>query len=114
MAHRLGVFILNKPNKRNFIFKVCVFVFPMPKPQPSCCRKARVALDGVRVLHAPVSAAPWRMQRTHFVCLLGQQRMSVAFDQVVVDHAAGLHEGIANGRAYEFETGLFECLTHGV
>ena len=40
--------------------------------------------------------------------------MSVAFDQVVVDHAAGLHEGIANGRAYEFETGFFEGLTHGV
>ena len=37
-----------------------------------------------------------------------------AMDEVVVDHADGLHEGVADRRADEFEAALFEVLAHGV
>jgi hypothetical protein len=37
-----------------------------------------------------------------------------AFDQVIVDHPSGLHEGVANGGADKTEATLFEVLAHGV
>lgn len=33
---------------------------------------------------------------------------------MIHDHAGGLHEGVANGRADEGEAGLLECLAHGL
>src|SRR6185437_5000202 len=38
--------------------------------------------------------------------------VSMAADDVVVDHARGLHEGIADGRADELEAGLLQRLGH--
>ena len=90
MAHRLGVCILNKPNKRNFIFKACVFALPMPKPRPSCCRKARVALEGARVLQTPVSEAQLRTQRPHFLA------KTVIFGRQLLHALLPVH-GVMNG-----------------
>ena len=33
---------------------------------------------------------------------------------MVVDHAHGLHEGIANGGAYEIKSSFFKVLAHGI
>ena len=35
-------------------------------------------------------------------------------DQVVVDHADRLHEGVADCRADEFEASFLECFAHGI
>src|ERR1700733_6467052 len=40
-------------------------------------------------------------------------RMAVAGDEMVVDHADGLHEGIDDGRAAELEAALRQFLGHG-
>ncbi len=42
-----------------------------------------------------------------------QVRVTVAVLSVVHDHARGLHEGVANGRPDEGETGFFQGLAHG-
>jgi hypothetical protein len=39
---------------------------------------------------------------------------SEARGEVVVDHAAALHEGVADGRAAEVEAALAEVFAHGV
>lgn len=44
---------------------------------------------------------------------VGQVRVTVAVLSVVHDHPAGLHEGVANGRADEGEAGFFQGATHG-
>ncbi len=44
---------------------------------------------------------------------VGQVRVTVAVLGVVHDHARGLHERVANGRADEGETGLFQGAAHG-
>ena len=44
---------------------------------------------------------------------VGQIRVTVAVPGVVHDHARGLHEGIANGRPNECETGFFQRAAHG-
>ena len=44
---------------------------------------------------------------------VGQVRVTVAVLGVVHDHAAGLHERVANGRADKGETGLFQGFAHG-
>ena len=33
---------------------------------------------------------------------------------MVIHHAYGLHEGVANGRAYEIKSPFFKVLAHGV
>ncbi len=33
---------------------------------------------------------------------------------MVIDHADGLHEGVADGGADEFEAALFEGFAHGI
>lgn len=43
---------------------------------------------------------------------VGQIRVTVAVLGVVHDHARGLHERVANGRAGKGETGFFECAAH--
>lgn len=43
---------------------------------------------------------------------VGQVRVTVAVLGVVHDHAAGLHERVANGRADKGETGLFQGFAH--
>ena len=40
--------------------------------------------------------------------------MARASDKVVIDHAGGLHESIGDGGAAKGETGLFQCLGHGL
>ncbi len=40
--------------------------------------------------------------------------MAEAVDEVVVDHAGGLHEGVADGGAHKFETPGFEIFAHDV
>ena len=42
-----------------------------------------------------------------------QVRVTVAVLSVVHDHARGLHEGVADGRANEGEAGFFQGLAHG-
>ncbi len=44
---------------------------------------------------------------------VGQVRVTVAVLSVVHDHARSLHERIADGRADEGETGLFQRFAHG-
>src|SRR5580658_9102294 len=39
--------------------------------------------------------------------------MPMARDQMIVDHAGGLHEGIDDGRAAEFEAALCKFFGHG-
>ena len=39
--------------------------------------------------------------------------MSEADNEVVVNHSNGLHEGVANGRPYEFESPFLEFFAHG-
>src|SRR5690606_40269480 len=45
---------------------------------------------------------------------IDQLRMTMAIEGVVHDQAAGLHVGVADGRADETETGLFQGATHGL
>ncbi len=45
---------------------------------------------------------------------VGQVRVTVAVLGVVHDHAAGLHEGVANGRPDESETGFFQGFAHSL
>ena len=33
---------------------------------------------------------------------------------MIVNHAHGLHEGVADGGAYEVEASFFEALAHGI
>src|SRR3981081_1184550 len=40
--------------------------------------------------------------------------MTVAADDMVVDHARSLHEGVEDGRADELEAGFLQRLGHGV
>lgn len=42
-----------------------------------------------------------------------QVRVTVAVLGVVHDHARGLHEGVADGRTNESETGFFQGFAHG-
>ncbi len=42
-----------------------------------------------------------------------QVRVTVAVLSVVHDHARGLHEGVANGRSDEGESGFFQGFAHG-
>ena len=44
---------------------------------------------------------------------VGQVRVAVAVLGVVHDHARGLHEGVADGRADEGEAGFFQGAAHG-
>lgn len=44
---------------------------------------------------------------------VGQVRVTVAVLSVIHDHARGLHERVANGRADEGETGFFQGFAHG-
>ncbi len=44
---------------------------------------------------------------------VGQVRVTVAVLGVVHDHAAGLHERVANGRADKGEAGFFQGFAHG-
>src|SRR5882762_3420406 len=46
--------------------------------------------------------------------LLAQFRVAKTRNQVIVDHARGLHEGVANGRADEAETAFLEVFAEGV
>jgi len=46
--------------------------------------------------------------------LLAQFRVAETRNQVIVDHARGLHEGVANGRADEAETALLQIFAEGV
>src|SRR5260370_39485901 len=45
---------------------------------------------------------------------LAQFRVAETRNQVIVDHARGLHEGVANGRADEAETALLQIFAEGV
>ena len=38
----------------------------------------------------------------------------MAADDMVVDHARGLHEGVADGGTHELKAGLLQGLGHGV
>src|SRR3989338_2160343 len=51
------------------------------------------------------SSATWRA---------AQLRMTVASDQVIVDHPGCLHEGVADRRPHELESPRVESLTHPV
>src|SRR5262249_10967099 len=44
----------------------------------------------------------------------GLLAMAMAAHDMVIDHAGGLHEGVADGRAHELEAGLLQGLGHGV
>src|SRR6267143_3262628 len=46
--------------------------------------------------------------------LLAQFRVAETRNQVIVDHARGLHEGVANGRADEAETALLQIFAEDV
>src|SRR5271167_2703887 len=37
-----------------------------------------------------------------------------ALDHVVIYHSRGLHEGVADSRAYEVETALLQVFAHGI
>ena len=39
--------------------------------------------------------------------------MSEAGNEVVIDHSDGLHEGVADGGSYEFESPFLEFFAHG-
>ena len=45
---------------------------------------------------------------------LAQLTVSKAIGRMIVDHANGLHEGITNRRADEFEAPAFQVSTHGI
>ena len=53
------------------------------------------------------------VRKTRILTGVGQVRVTVAVLGVVHDHAAGLHEGVANGRADKGEAGFFQGLAHG-
>jgi len=54
--------------------------------------------------------------RVHGCILTALRQLSVAVARggVVHDHAAGLHEGVANGRADEGKPGFFQAFAHGL
>ncbi len=53
------------------------------------------------------------MRKTAILTGVGQNRVTVAVLGVVHDHARGLHECVANGRADKGEAGFFQGFTHG-
>lgn len=52
------------------------------------------------------------MREAAILTAVRQQRVAVAILRVVHDHARGLHQRIANGRADESEAGLFQAFAH--
>ena len=52
------------------------------------------------------------MREAAILTAVRQQRVAVAIAGVVHDHARSLHQGVANGRADERETGFFQALAH--
>ncbi len=53
------------------------------------------------------------MREAAILTAVDQLRVAVAILCVIHDHARSLHQGIANGRADEGETGLFKAFAHG-
>lgn len=52
------------------------------------------------------------MREAAILTAVRQQRVAIAIPSVVHDHARGLHQRVANGRANEGETGFFQALAH--
>src|SRR5690349_17847866 len=85
----------------------------MPRWEKCSWREA-IALPGGRSM-----PAPWRWRRTISDSGGGSASstppklpMPVAADQVVVDHAGGLHECVADSRADELEAALVQRRAH--
>ncbi len=53
------------------------------------------------------------MRKAGILTGVGQVRVTVAVLSVVHDHARGLHECVADGRANEGEAGFFQGFAHG-
>ena len=54
-----------------------------------------------------------RVAKKDILTAVGQFRVTVAIRGMVHNHAAGLHKGVANGRADERKTGFFQAFAHG-
>ena len=52
------------------------------------------------------------MREAGILTAVGELRVAVAIAGVVHDHARGLHQRVANGRADEGEAGFFQSLAH--
>lgn len=52
------------------------------------------------------------MREAAILTAVGELRVAVAVLRVVHDHAGGLHQRVANGRADEGETGFFQRFAH--
>lgn len=52
------------------------------------------------------------MREPAILTAVRQLRVAIAIPGVVHDHARGLHQGIANGRPDERETGFFQAFAH--
>ena len=52
------------------------------------------------------------MREAAILTAVRQGRVAIAIPGVVHDHARGLHQRVANGRADERETGLFQAFAH--
>lgn len=52
------------------------------------------------------------MREAAILTAVGELRVAVAIASVIHDHARGLHQRVANGRADEREPGLFQALAH--
>lgn len=52
------------------------------------------------------------MREAAILTAVGELRVAVTVLSVIHDHARGLHQCVANGRADEGETGLFQGLAH--
>src|SRR5476649_55116 len=63
---------------------------------------------------APIRARPRGAEAVADSSLCLELRVTKASDQVVVDHAGGLHVGVADGRADELETAIEQVLAHRI
>lgn len=52
------------------------------------------------------------MREAAILTAVGQRRVAIAILSVIHNHAAGLHQRVANGRTDERETGLFQAFAH--
>jgi hypothetical protein len=107
-----------------------------PLPLPSPLNSAFLVMENATIAHERSSLGrgndltqwihtvlPWHLNPNSstprslapsFPRRLLQFSVPETLDKMIVDHAHGLHEGVANGAANEFETPPFQVLAHGV